>query len=427
MSAKKPLTLLTLLGILILSGSTPGAVKAASPLYNVFLIADQAADITHSAIAYNTQDHNYLVVWCHQQAGSVGVFARTVSEIGQLGSVYPVSDTTGEADRCDPDVTYDTQHNRYLVVWQQKTGTSFTVHGKLFAPGSYLGSDIIFSDQASNAATPPAVDYAYTSNEFLVVWAFWSGAPSGITSQRVSFDGVKLYGNINLVVGQGSVSAYDPDLAYNVARNEYLLVFTRLDTSAPGGPNKDIFGWRLSHDQQKLGIELEISYLTPQEHSPAVAALPTTSPESGRYMVAYQVDFLDENRNFIDDDIWGQIVLGDGTIMFPGAYFVIQGTDAFESDPAITSSQASKDFLVTWTASPTPDHLFKGIGARTVNKDGSKLPANWLGGVFADYSSVAAGRGGDYLVAAEDTTLFGNRDLYGRLLGNRTYIPQVRK
>jgi hypothetical protein len=418
---KKVFSLLAILGILALVGLMPGSAKAAQPLYPAFLISDQAADITHSAIAYNTQDHIYLVVWCHQQAGSISVFARTVSEEGQLGPVYPVSDTGASADRCDPDVAYDSKHNNYLVVWQQKVGTDFTVHGRLFSPGSYLGSDISFSTLASSAATPPAVDYAYTSDEFLVVWAYWSsGVNSSIISQRITYDGTKVGANFTIMQGHDSISDYNPDIAYNLARNEYLVVYTRLDTAAPGGPNKDIFGWRLTHDQVKLGSELMIAYFTPQELAPRVAALPTASPESGRYLVAYQITYSTG-----DSDIWGQVVLGDGTVQ--PANIVIQGTNAYETMPAVAGSQASHDFLVTWTANYPPSYAFYSIEASTVHLDGSKLAANWVGGVFADNSSVAAGRGGDYLAAAEDTTLFGNRDLYGRLLGNRIYLPLILK
>jgi hypothetical protein len=428
MSAKKALSLLVSLGILALVGMSPGAATAASPLYDVFLISDQASDVTHSAMAYNTQAHNYLVVWCHQQTGSTGVFARTISETGQLGPVYPVSDTNGEADRCDPDVAYDSRHNRYLVVWQHKSGANFSVHGRLFSPGSYLGSDITFSDLASSAATPPAVDYAYTSDEFLVVWAYWaSGVNSSIISQRITYDGMKIGANITIQQGHDTISAYDPDLAYNLSRDEYLVAFTRLDTAAPGGPNKDIFGWRLTHDQVKLGNELQISYLTPNELHPSVAALPTASPESGCYMVAYQTDFYDTNHNYEDSDVWGQVVSGDGTLRYPGAYFVIQGTNAYETLPAIASSQDSHDFMVAWTATYPPDYVLSNIVARTVYPDSTTQAAYWLGGFFANNASVAAGRRGDYLAAADDLTLFGNRDLYGRLLGNRVFMPQIIK
>jgi len=154
-----------------------------------------------------------------------------------------------------------------------KVGSSFTVQGRLFSPGSYLGSDITFSDLVSSAATSPAVDYAYTSDEFLVVWAYWTtGVNSTIISQRITYAGEKIRANINIAQGHDTVSDYDPDLANNIARNECLA-----------------------------------------------------------------------------------------------------------------------------------------------------------GGFFADNSSVAAGRSGDYLAAADDITLLGNRELYGWLLGNRNYIPQIYK
>jgi hypothetical protein len=421
MSAKKAFSLFAILCILSLVGSTSDTAKAASPLYGAFLISDQASDISPSSVAYNSQAHNYLVVWCHQQAGSIGVFARTISETGQLGPVYPVSDTTADADRCYPDVAYNSIHNNYLVVWQQQSGADFTVHGRLFFPSSYLGSDINFSDQASNSTTPPAVDYSYSSDEFLVVWAYWTtSVNSSIHSQLINATGLKLGSNLTIFSGHDSLSAYDPDIAYNIARNEYLIVYTRLDTAAPGGPNKDIFGWRVTHDVIKLGSELEIAYFTPQELQPSVAAVSTDAPESGRYLVAYQITYSTG-----DSDVWGQLVLGDGSI--EGSTIEIQSTGAYETNPAIVGSLSSHGFMVAWTDTYPPDYIFSSILARSVNQNGTMLAAYWLGGFFADNSSVAAGSGGNFLSTADDVSLFGNRDLYGSLLGNRIYLPMLRK
>ena len=415
MAGKKVICLIAVLAVVAVTGLLARPAAAVTPLYTAFLIADQSADITSSSLAYNSTDHVYLAVWCHHQANGVGVFARTISETGVLGSIYPVSDTSADANRCDPDVAYDPNHNNFLVVWQLQQGANFNVHGRLFYPGTLLGNDISFSDSYSSSATPPAVSFANTSDEFLVVWSLWSGAPSSIIGQRLTYDGVKLGGNLVIAPGHDTLSNYDPDIAYNISRNEYLLVYTRLDTNAPGGPNKDIFGWRLTHDVIKLGSELEIAFYTPQENNPSVAALPTAAPESGRYLVAYQITY-----DIGDSDIWSQVVYGDGTVT---PQLVIQGTNAFETLPAVAASPSGRNFLVTWTSSPAPDHIFTNILASTVSLQNVVSPVRYLGGFFAGSSSVVAGRQGDFLSAADDITLFGNRDLYGRLLGNRIFLP----
>jgi hypothetical protein len=66
------------------------------------------------------------------------------------------------------------------------------------------------------------------------------------------------------------------------------------------------------------------------------------------------------------------------------------------------------------------------VQARALALDGTPLHDTTLvgGGQVFD-SAVAAGGAGDYLVAFDDNETFGSftRGIYGRLWGNRTYLP----
>ena len=99
-----------------------------------------------------------------------------------------------------------------------------------------------------------------------------------------------------------------------------------------------------------------------------------------------------------------------------------------ETTPAVAGNFNSTNFLVSWTSTYGPAFpLNIGIKARNVTLEGKVMGENWVTGLVAGISAVAAGPNGDFLVANEDTSLFGNQDLFGGLWGERVYLPLVKK
>ena len=98
-----------------------------------------------------------------------------------------------------------------------------------------------------------------------------------------------------------------------------------------------------------------------------------------------------------------------------------------EYRPAVAGSESTHRFLVTWTWVPvvTPPAMMQ-VQARALALDGTVLDGTVLvgGGQVFD-SAVAAGPTGDYLIAFDDNEALGtpNRGIYGRLWGDRVYLP----
>jgi hypothetical protein len=422
MFIRRLFTLVAVLCILLVVDRPASAVEAGNALYNPFVIADQAANIVHPALAYNPQSQQYLAVWCQETQGSNTIYARLISKTGQLFPIYPVSSTTSGIDHCNPDVVYNPARQNYLIVWEDKDNIpAFIVRGRLFVPGVSTSDDITFPDNASSNFVHPAVAYSSTSDEFLVVWSYQPyGGSYSILAQRLSWSGTKLGGNYTVALGEAMILNYAPDVAYNPARNEYLVTWTRLDNGSAGGPNNDIFGRILTYDLVPLHGFLLIGYHTPQEGFSAVAAIPTPVPESGRYLVAWQITYSTG-----DHDIYARIVKGDGTME---DVITVSGSYLDEKYPAVAGNINSKNFLVSWTSTYGPAFpLNVGIRARNVALDETMTGANWAGGIVAGISAVAAGPQDDFLVALEDISLFANQDLFGRLWGDRIFLPLVKK
>ncbi len=92
-------------------------------------------------------------------------------------------DGDGDYDAYDPAVAYNTKNNEYLVVWWGDDNTAPFVEGEseIFgqrinaATGAEVGSDFRISDMGPDGNTfydafSPAVAYNSTNNEYLVVW-----------------------------------------------------------------------------------------------------------------------------------------------------------------------------------------------------------------------------------------------------------------
>src|SRR5262245_59503661 len=141
-----------------------------------------------------------------------------------------------------PAVAYNSRDNEYLVVWEgNDTGDGTEVFGQRVsaATGALLGGEIKISD-AEFTASNPRVAYNSANNEYLVVWygddlAVTPPIPIAqrekeIFGQRLNAATGALLGGEIRICEMGSPNnldfeALDPAVAYNSANNEYLVVW----------------------------------------------------------------------------------------------------------------------------------------------------------------------------------------------------------
>ena len=190
-------------------------------------------------------------------------------------------------------MTYNTQHNQYLVVWEHyDTGSGYSIHARrVSATGQLLDTtDIVVRSSGYNLYTPakPAVAYASTADKYLVVWQeTWHPMPipTGIEGQVVSSSGSLDGSGFTISQDPGGAPRYDPDLAYNRSRNEYLVVWRQKD---PGPGDYDIYARRVQGYGTPMHPEsIEIRRGGGDQEAPAVAAIPTV-PNQGQYLVVWE-------------------------------------------------------------------------------------------------------------------------------------------
>ena len=225
---------------------------------------DPTFDAYSPAIAFNSTDNEYLVIWTAyiapmQAVGSnygQRIDAATGAKVGVPG--FYISDNRSyqqsPGDHCTPSVAYSPVANEYLVVSRQSEPSNFyqaaEVYGQRLAhDGSLLGAPSRLSAMTEPtdpymAAFCAAVVFNSVANEYLVAFAGVTGRwPKDHTRycglelyfQRVSPAGVPIGERAEYPLGCTFTSYTQPKgelaIAHNAASNDYLLAWTRSDSS----------------------------------------------------------------------------------------------------------------------------------------------------------------------------------------------------
>jgi hypothetical protein len=434
--SKKDL-MLFVIACIVLSGSLPTAgaesetdlypivlaTNSGNPLYRPFVVADQSVDTISPAVAYNSIFDYYLVVWNNDRPGYDDIYAQLLSADGRLlNNWHPVAAGTG-AERRNPDVAYNPNWNEFLVVWEQideATGRMSIRGQRLDFSGVPTGNEIPIGTPTTNLGTAnyPHVEHSFTSGKYMVVWQNHTqgNLSNDILGELVINDGTLDGSNFIIALGTTGFSMGIPDLAYNRRMNEFLVVWDQLDKNAS---LNDVYARIVRPDKSMPPTTIEIARYTVSSTNPTVAALPLAATD-GQYLVAWELQYAAN-----DKDILGRLINGDGSLA-PSAFDIARsGLD--ETDPAAAGNEHLGEYLLTWTRPTAPPIVFNGIWSRAFSTTGVQAGSEkWTGGVLAENSALVSGAGGEYLVVFDDLTLSANRDIYGRLWGNRYFMPLIR-
>lgn len=400
----------------------PGAlnVSAGSPIGGRFLIYDDTL-VTEAlpALAYNSQRHEFLVVWEAETiaTGAYEIWGRRVSAYGApLGAAFRIS-----AEGRRPDVAYNSTSNEYLVVWEQDRavmGQRVTALGALQGSAFTIATGIDFLLTSCNQ---PAVTYASTSNRYLVVYRFQNllNGGSAIKARSYLADGNPEGASFDITAYNESTDPEQPDVAYNRSRDEALVAWQE---TYPSTGDLDILARRVAFTggAAPLDAPFYIISTTTDELLPAVAAIPT-APDQGQYLITYQVD-----PDTINHDIAARAVSGTGAV---GAQYTLANTGWSELRPSVAGCESNRQFFVTWVWIPvsTPPAMMQ-VQARNLALDGAPLlPTSTVTGGQVFDAAVAAGAACNLLIAFDDNATFGSftRGIYGQHWGERVYLPLV--
>jgi len=315
-----------------LVGLDGSLVGGATNITSASTMKQLAPDLT-----YNPNNHEILVVFEHEYSVSDhDIYARRLDSNGSpIGEWIPIS-TSIEWD-VNPAVAYNSYRNEYLIVWERRIGEpefgQFDIYAqRIAANGSTVGSLIALETGTANQRFP-ALAYNSTNDEYLIVWQDLSSGNWDIMGRRLSGSG-SLIGSKLTIEAPGHHQTH-PDIAYNPAANEYLVVWE--DQIGGSSSDWDIKCWRLNGSGANLTWHLIASSGSLRRMNPSL----TYHAAGNEYIVAYEYEY-----SVSDIDVYYSRIRADGTLLQVDA--AQSSATVIEAHPAIAASTNGWHFMIAW-------------------------------------------------------------------------------
>ncbi len=393
------------------------AAPAAPPLSHYIRIEEAAVDTLSPAVAYNSRSREFLVVWeQHINGGEVAIYGRRVGVDGKtIGPAFPVQHIP-VVQFYRPAVAYSPKQDSYLVAMHLKvTADDYDVWAVPVSgdgtPGSLFPIDVDYDRDWY-----PAIAYNDQVDEFLVVLEkYVSTTRRDIEAHRIRASDWTEPSWRN-IAGAANQARRLPDVAYNAARNEYLIGYILNSPATAGG---DLVARIANSNLGTLGSEMSITPLgsSPSQDGIALAAGPD------EYLCVF-----DEDHGASGRQVWGRRIHGNGT-MDSFINFNATGVSRLEADVAYGEGG---HYLVALRRATTASNwdIF-GQFVRTFPSaplEGAEFGIHDVSG-HQLVPAVACSPSGRCLVVNEENQNLGGGgiyDLWGRLVGyNRVFLPLI--
>jgi hypothetical protein len=397
----------------------------------IFPISPMEASFDQNVqVAYDTQHHEYMVIWESQHPGgspSSDIRGQRVSRTGQLlGPSFVIFSAAGH-DSTTPSIAYDPVHDQFLVVWEFKFSDSdHDIYGRLIPWDGPIGPMDFLSIATSGtfSDSTPRVAYALWASAYLVVWTSkLSNDPSQapwITTRQVPYDGVMKADAVTLM--STDRTRWNPDIVYNpnLLYNEFLITYEN-ELSAD---RTVIKGFIVNPDGSwKSPAELTIEDYWTNQFRPAAATC------GSGYAVIHEA-----NTNPPNWGVYMQMLDTAGARV--GLPIQVADTTGDESGGRIVCGGRFDRYAIAWSNMYAGGAY--GVRGRLASKDGALGPAFGIVNPTGAYDRKSPAIAGDtlteygygFLVAWEHDALRTGSyvDVYGRLLlTETTFLPLVQK
>lgn len=330
------------------------------------------------AIAYNSQQQEFLVVWSgsHTISGENEIWgqrldALTGVEIGndfKISSTGAINDTDPLYDAARPDIAYNASDDEYLVVWSadHTTDEEYEIYGRRVdgATGNLLGSQIRISyagpeGNPSFDADVPSIAYNSQDNEYVVVYQADTTAYSLVDNHdeiwavRLSATAVLLSGEVRIsetgTPGDANYRAIQPNIAYDPNQNAYLITWAGVINLIGSAPDYEIFGQRVQADLTEIGIDFRISDMGNEGEATTVYRPDAVhNAATGEYLVVWRSKDTGPMNS-----IYGQRLSETGEARGPNDFLINKwllnpGALYNAAYPEVTLNTDINTYLVVW-------------------------------------------------------------------------------
>lgn len=230
--------------------------------------------------------------------------------------------------------------DQYLLVYSSNEASSGpNIYGRVLTPeGAPSGRDFRLSTQ-SGEMSKPDLAYSPSKERFLVVWGrkLYDQNRSEIVGMSVGLNGQVIGEEFRISVS----NLFDtrPGIAYCPGRDRFLVTWTRgTDYDFETGVS-DVYGQFVAGNGRTLqGSNFVIASADRNQFKPDVAC----DVVNDRFLVVWE----DQRQAATQDDIYGQLIASDGTMM--GGNFPIAGTSNIEGRPVVAANSSDGSYLVVW-------------------------------------------------------------------------------
>ncbi|MFQ5855780.1 MAG: hypothetical protein ACE5LU_09085 [Anaerolineae bacterium] len=378
----------------------------------------KSADQEWPAIAYNTQDNEYLVVWQDQinfDTTRNDVFARRLAIDGTpIGDAFAV--TRQALNQDFPSVAYNRTRNEYLVVWSDQRDVRISgsdVYGqRVGADGTLAGSDIAIST-ALRPQLYPRVAYNPDADEFLVVWQdsrTSATTSSDIFGQRVAGDGSLL--GANFAISDNPEAQNQPDVAYSPATQRYLVAWD--DERGADLTDVDVYAQLVTGTGAPDGTNIVVSTAAINQENVGIGY----NTDLDEFLVVWEDS---RGLSITNTDIYGQRV--DATGILRGDNIALSTGNRAESDPVLAFDASLSGYLLVWRDDRNEPGTGGDIFGRALNGIGEQVGDEFEIAVEIGTqrrAQVARNtKAGEFLVVWEDPRNFwlGGSDPYAQRIG----------
>ena len=311
---------------------------------------------------------------------------------------------------------------RCLAVWENSIEGNWRIYGQWVVNGELEGENFPVSAALSNQYDP-AVAYNSSKDEYLVLW--WD-------DRDYVMSGYNIYGRLvespesevqnpkseDCPITTIPGDQQHPDVIYNSTDDEYLVVWQDLRHG-----NWDIFGRRISDNCTQLDSGFAISRVPGLQRHPAVAY----NSVDNQYLAVWW-----DNRNspITGEDIYGQIVFHDGTLLNDN--FPISTAEGLQGYPDVACNSADSEYLAVWADNRNPTSTGLDIYAQRVSPQGELLDGEGNPGAdpAVNFAISRAANDQEYPVLAYDSDItryliawqdlrHGNWDIFAQLVSGQ--------
>jgi hypothetical protein len=301
------------------------------PIGDEFLIALSGEWDRRPAVVWNATSKDFLVIWetwADHNPQSAGIYGRRVSATGGLGPAFRISDSAS-SDPFGPSVAWSATADQYLVVWADSRNTGLSI----------MDSSDIYGQRLTGAGIPVGLNFRVGRGVLSYYWP----------------------------IGSDTSSDYFPELAWNSAFNEYLVVWETLPESGV-----DVLGQRVAANGTLLGTAFHVSGKdsTVDQSTPVVA----WGDSMNQYLVVWQDSRNKQTRGY---DIYAHRVAADGALVGSDQRISGQAATRREAVPVVAWDRHDGVFLVVWEDFRQSSTRGSDIYAQRFNADGTRLGYNF--------------------------------------------------